>query len=247
MRRFLAAIAAVVVAAGLWVSVTSAAPGLMLGIYDEAQTLLAPDPVPGFNTLAALHTKVLRLNLYWNRVSPTRPKFVENPFDHAYDWSLYDRAIRLANERGIRVLLTIVATPAWANGGLGAKYAPTSDEGPAELCRRGGAPLLRSLLGDRLHGRRCSAPSRRSLDGLERAEQPDLSPAAVEASGRPVGGGQRGDLCGDLQRSLARRPQGWSSRRTSRSPLPVVRPHRGATTSCEASDRRSGPSVFCVA
>ena len=46
------------------------------------------------------------------------PRMPTDPADPAYDWSRYDRAIeRREQPRASQVLLTIVGTPAWANGG----------------------------------------------------------------------------------------------------------------------------------
>ena len=75
--------------------------------------------------LQELGVDTLRLNMYWDRVARTRPANAANHEDPAYDWSGYDRAARLAAERNIEVLFSIIATPGWANGGKGAKYAPT--------------------------------------------------------------------------------------------------------------------------
>ena len=75
--------------------------------------------------LQELGVDTLRLNMYWDRVARTRPANAANHEDPAYDWSGYDRAVRLAAERNIEVLFSIIATPGWANGGKGAKYAPT--------------------------------------------------------------------------------------------------------------------------
>lgn len=121
MRSALAVLAAAVVAAAL---PPAASPAVVAGIYDEAETLFAGNPVAGFQTLARLNAKVLRLNLYWDRVAPTEPADATDPADPAYDWSLYDRAARLAEQRGIRLLLSILSTPAWANGGEGGLHAP---------------------------------------------------------------------------------------------------------------------------
>jgi len=106
-----------------------AAPGREVGIYDEASTLYSTDTA-GFDMLRELGVQTLRLNIYWDRVAPVRPANAGDPSDPAYNWSLYDRAARLADERGIDLLLSILATPGWANGGKGAKYAPTR---PASL------------------------------------------------------------------------------------------------------------------
>ncbi len=101
----------------------SAAPGIEFGFYDEALTLEYPDDY-GFRTLKDLGADVLRLNLYWNEVAPTRPSNASNPADPAYRWTRYDRAMARAKQHGIEVLFSIIGTPRWANGGLERQYAP---------------------------------------------------------------------------------------------------------------------------
>jgi hypothetical protein len=101
---------------------------LRIGIYDEAQTLYGPidKTMP---LLKQLHVQEVRLNLYWGGarygVAQKRPANATNPADPAYDWELYDRTVRYANQYGVRVLFSIYGTPAWANGGLGTNHAPT--------------------------------------------------------------------------------------------------------------------------
>ncbi len=123
MRKLLAALAAALVAA-LTGSSLQAARDMPVGFYDEAQTLFSPDDPTGFDTLSELGAEVLRLNVYWNRIATRRPKKAANPNDPAYDWSLYDTAVERARDRGIKLLFSIIATPGWANGGKGARYAP---------------------------------------------------------------------------------------------------------------------------
>jgi hypothetical protein len=101
---------------------------LRVGIYDEAQTLYGPVDKT-MVTLKQLHVQELRLNLYWGArygVATSRPAQPTNPADPAYDWSLYDRTVRYANQYGIHVLFSIYGTPSWANGGLGPNHAPTN-------------------------------------------------------------------------------------------------------------------------
>jgi hypothetical protein len=59
-------------------------------------------------------------------VANSQPQVPTDPADPAYDWSRYDRAIEDAQNAGIEVLLTIVGTPQWANGGQGPERAPSS-------------------------------------------------------------------------------------------------------------------------
>jgi hypothetical protein len=101
---------------------------LRIGIYDEAQTLYGPIDKT-MVTLKQLHVQELRLNLYWGArygVASRRPVQPMNPADPAYDWSLYDRVVRYANQYGMHVLFSIYGTPAWANGGLGPNHVPTN-------------------------------------------------------------------------------------------------------------------------
>jgi hypothetical protein len=106
----------------------SASRYLRVGIYDEAQTLYGPINTT-MVTLQQLHVQEIRLNLYWGArygVASRRPASPRNPADPAYDWSLYDRVVRYANEYGMHVVFSIYGTPGWANGGLGPNHVPTN-------------------------------------------------------------------------------------------------------------------------
>jgi hypothetical protein len=104
-----------------------ASKNLLLGMFDDAATL-NPDK-HAFPILRTLHAQVVRMTLTWGGaggVANKRPTHPTDPTDPAYDWTRYDRAIGAASNYGIQVLLTIVGTPAWANGGHGPQRAPTS-------------------------------------------------------------------------------------------------------------------------
>jgi Glycosyl hydrolase catalytic core len=104
----------------------SASDRMAVGIFDDAVVF---DPSgDAFPTLESLNVQVLRMMLVWGGnggVANTRPASPKDPTDPAYDWSRYDRAIEGANGAGMDVLLTIVGTPPWANGGKGARHAPS--------------------------------------------------------------------------------------------------------------------------
>jgi hypothetical protein len=131
-RGVVAAVLATALLAAAAVLALSAQPAgasryMRIGIYDEAQTLYGPidKTMP---LLKQLHVQELRLNLYWGArygVASRRPANATNPADPAYDWTLYDRVVRYANQYGVHVLFSIYGTPAWANGGLGPNHAPT--------------------------------------------------------------------------------------------------------------------------
>ena len=105
----------------------SASRYLRVGIYDEAQILFGPTQLT-FATFRTLHVQEVRLDLYWGGpygVARRRPAHATNPADPAYDWELYDRTVRFAQQYGMHVLFTIYGTPSWANGGRGLNRVPT--------------------------------------------------------------------------------------------------------------------------
>jgi Glycosyl hydrolase catalytic core len=103
----------------------SAAPShLTIGIYDEGITLYGR-PAAVFPVYRALHAKIIRLNLHWALIARRKPINALDPNDPGYDWGLYDRAALSANRYGIQLLLSIIDTPGWANGGEGKNRVPT--------------------------------------------------------------------------------------------------------------------------
>ena len=108
--------AALVVAAGLAVPAANAQKHLLVGVQDDAMVLRG-DPVFTFGLLKQLRVQIVRINLNWNDVAKRRPAHAQDPSDPAYDWDLYDRAIRYADQNNVKVMLTILFTPSWANGG----------------------------------------------------------------------------------------------------------------------------------
>ncbi len=126
-KRIAVVAATVLAAAGLSVPAASAAPHMLVGINDEANTLYG-DPDANFPILKQLRVQVLRVNLYWGGtrygVAATRPENPTDPADPAYDWTLYDRFVRFASQYGIKVLFSILFTPSWANGDQGPRSAP---------------------------------------------------------------------------------------------------------------------------
>ena len=103
-----------------------------VGIYDDGMTL--GNPEKGFPILKNLRVQVVRVTLWWGGpigvARAKRPTAPMNPADPAYNWSNYDRAMQLAAKNKIKVLFSIVGTPAWANGGKGQRIAPKR---PADL------------------------------------------------------------------------------------------------------------------
>ena len=105
----------------------AASNGLALGIFDDATTF---DPEQrDFPTFQQLHVQVLRMTLAWGGpggVANNRPAKPTDPTDPAYQWARYDQAIESASNEGMQVLLTVIGTPSWANGGEGPQRPPMS-------------------------------------------------------------------------------------------------------------------------
>jgi hypothetical protein len=113
------------VAVGLSVPAAQAARGMLVGLQDDAMVLRG-NPTFTFGMLKQLRVQIVRVNLNWNEVAPRRPLHAQDPADPAYEWGVYDRAIRYAAQNGMRVMLTFLWTPRWANGGRARNVPPTN-------------------------------------------------------------------------------------------------------------------------
>jgi hypothetical protein len=125
VKRALVLIVSLALFATLFVQAAPASKRLIVGIYDEAETLGRPERA--FPMLQRLRAKAVRANLYWGGpggVAQRRPRRGTNPNDRAYNWFKYDRMVREAAKRKIRVVFAIVGTPRWANRGKSFNRAP---------------------------------------------------------------------------------------------------------------------------
>jgi hypothetical protein len=104
-----------------------AAPGVKYGLTDDAWLLHGPGSVDSrVAKLQALGVRVVRFSVRWDQVASTKPASPTDPSDTAYDWSTVDPVLDPLHSAGIDVVLQLVGTPRWANGGRAANYAPTS-------------------------------------------------------------------------------------------------------------------------
>jgi hypothetical protein len=118
-------VAIALVAAGLAVPAAQAKRHMLVGLQDDAMTLRG-NPTVTFRTLKQLRAQIIRVNLNWTDVAKRRPAHPQDPADDAYDWTVYDRAVRYAAQNGIQVMMTILFTPSWANGGKARNVPPTN-------------------------------------------------------------------------------------------------------------------------
>jgi hypothetical protein len=127
--RKLAAVAATgVVALAVSVSTLSASTAsthMLVGIYDEGVTLYG-QPALTYPVFKSLHAQVIRLNLHWATIAQSRPINPVDPNDAAYNWGPYDQAVQYASQYGLQVLLSIIDTPGWANGGAGRTHVASN-------------------------------------------------------------------------------------------------------------------------
>jgi hypothetical protein len=120
------ALLASIVAAGATAQSAMPARHMLVGIFDEGQTLGAPETT--FPMLKNLRAQVVRVTMYWGGnggvAGRKRPAHPTNPNDPAYNWVIYDNAVREAAQNKIKVLFSIWGTPAWASKSKKMNAAP---------------------------------------------------------------------------------------------------------------------------
>lgn len=79
-----------------------------------------------FDALASAHLKMLRIDALWARIE--RDQGLQR-------WEVLDDVVREANQRGVRLILTLHGTPAWANDARGLDVPPDNLGEFARFCR----------------------------------------------------------------------------------------------------------------
>ena len=105
-----------------------ASRGAAFGIQDDAWLMYGPGTLPErLTTLQNLGVGVVRFTLRWDQVAAQKPA---NPRSaSAYDWGSYGDVLDAVHEQGIRVLVTLYGSPAWANGGASPAHLPSTGFG----------------------------------------------------------------------------------------------------------------------
>src|SRR5918996_4672129 len=102
-----------------------ASPGVQFGIQDDAWLEFGPGTLnQRLATFKRLGVPIVRFTLRWNQVAPRRPRNPASPRDRAYDWRRPDRILRGLRRYGLTPVVTVVGTPAWANGRRTPNFAP---------------------------------------------------------------------------------------------------------------------------
>jgi hypothetical protein len=104
-----------------------ASPSIRYGIKDDGWLLHGPGTVAErVARLQAIGVGVVRFSLRWDEIAATQPADAGDPQDPAYRWDGDDQVLDELHRTDVDVLLDIVGTPGWANGGRGPNFAPSS-------------------------------------------------------------------------------------------------------------------------
>jgi hypothetical protein len=106
-------------------SSAQASSGIQYGIQDDTWLEFGPGKIDQrLETFKRLGVPLVRFTLHWNEIAVRRPKDPNSPRDRGYDWRRPDRVLRGLRRYGLTPVLTLVGTPAWANGGRPPNFAP---------------------------------------------------------------------------------------------------------------------------
>jgi hypothetical protein len=94
-----------------------AADRMWIGFHDDPSFRWVVDRDTRIAASANQGASVMRLLVHWDQTAKNRPTSASNPFDPAYNFDDLDDAIRTAQEQDMEVVLSLVGTPRWANGG----------------------------------------------------------------------------------------------------------------------------------
>jgi hypothetical protein len=97
---------------------------LLVGFMDDVSFRWDPARANKLDRARATGARLVRALVRWNVVAPERPAPGALPFEEPLLHEL-DELVANASARRMQVMLTILGTPAWANGGQGPNHAPT--------------------------------------------------------------------------------------------------------------------------
>jgi hypothetical protein len=108
-------------------SAAAAAARMYVGFQDDPSFRFRDTRQTNLDQAQAANATIIRSQVTWAQIAPTRPSNGADPFDAAYSrLADVDEFVRSAQRRGMEVLLTIYGTPTWANGNKKPNVAPTN-------------------------------------------------------------------------------------------------------------------------
>lgn len=96
------------------VSVDTPGSSPLAGIQDDTVYKPGQDPTARVRTMAESGAALIRADLLWSQVAPTRPANPTDPADPAYRWEPYDRLLDVAKANKLEVMFAVYGTPEWA-------------------------------------------------------------------------------------------------------------------------------------
>ena len=124
MPRWIRAACALLFAAVVLPVAAQASARMPIGFYDDASFRWSSDRLTNLADAAAAGATVIHTNANWATIAPTRPANPASGDDPAYVLSDLDELVGAAPQYGLRVMITIVGTPKWANGGQSPNHMP---------------------------------------------------------------------------------------------------------------------------
>jgi hypothetical protein len=106
---------------------------VQIGVQDDA--LLASAEPLAVPTTKALRPRVVRYNIAWDAVAPSAPATPTAPGDPAYRFATADGVLARVASIGAAPLVTIVGSPAWANGGANPATVPRDPTAFGAFCQ----------------------------------------------------------------------------------------------------------------
>ena len=96
------------------VSVDAPKASQRAGIQDDSVYQPGQDPTARVRMMAESGASLIRVDLLWSQVAPTRPTNPSDPGDPAYQWAEYDRLLDVAKANTLEVMFAVWGTPTWA-------------------------------------------------------------------------------------------------------------------------------------
>ena len=110
---------AALVAATMLATLCCASPARALTVGFLDPTLQTQDNARFWSDMTALRAGVVRYDVYWNEIAPTRPARPRDPAAAEYRWEVLDRLVVDAAAHGAEIVLTLWRTPRWARADSG--------------------------------------------------------------------------------------------------------------------------------
>lgn len=111
-------------------AVLSLTPAVADARYGAKKGIMGPiggkDGRSMFPTYRDLGVGIFQYQLHWDLISPVAPRRGDDPSERTYEWpDELDFILREARRSRMKVAVTLVGTPAWANGGRDFRWAPS--------------------------------------------------------------------------------------------------------------------------